>query len=75
MSRGIDQAEAVQAWDDIANAPLRAVTEKVWVSGGVMHVKITSSTWRQELHLEASAWCEKVNSHVGKKVIRSIEFR
>ncbi len=75
MSRGINEAEAVQAWNEIANPPLQAVTERVWVRGGVMHVKITNSTWRQELHFESKGWCDKVNEKVGKKVITSIEFR
>ncbi len=75
MSRGIDEARAIEAWDAVINQPLRAVTEKVWVRNGVMHVKITNSTWRAELHLERNAWKDKVNASVGKKVIRSIEFR
>lgn len=75
LTRGIDEARAIEAWDEVANQPLRAVTEKVWVSNGTMHVKITSSTWRAELHMEKVAWRDKINRHVGKKVIRSIEFR
>lgn len=75
LTRGIDEARAIEAWDEVVNQPLRAVTEKVWVSNGVMHVKITSSTWRAELQFEKTAWCEKINRHIGKKVIRSIQFR
>ncbi|NND70906.1 MAG: DUF721 domain-containing protein [Rhodothermales bacterium] len=75
ISRRLDETRAVEAWDAIINQPLRAVTEKVWVRNGTMFVKITNSTWRHELHLEQQAWCDRINGHLGKKVVKSIEFR
>ena len=75
ITRRINEARAVEAWDEIVNQPLRAVTERVWIHSGTMYVKISSSTWRHELHLERQAWCDRINNHLGKKVISSIEFR
>ena len=75
ITRRIDEARAVEAWNEIVNQPLRAVTEKVWIHSGTMYVKISNSTWRHELHLESKAWCDRVNNHLGRKVIKAIEFR
>lgn len=70
-----DEVKAVQAWKRLAGKPIGAVTTNVMVRGGRLYVELSSSAWRQELHLERRAWCERLNRKLGKQVIEEIVFR
>ncbi|MEM1041099.1 MAG: DUF721 domain-containing protein [Bacteroidota bacterium] len=71
----IDAVRAVEAWATLAGPQINGVTEKAWVKGGALFVKIRSAPWRHQLHLQRRPWCERLNAELGSEVIREIVFR
>lgn len=71
----IDEVRAVEAWAYIAGPQINRVTERVWVSKRKLHVQLTSSAWRQQLHMQRDDWCRRVNDELGSAVIDVVVFQ
>ena len=71
----LEAARVVEAWGEVAGSPIASVTERVWMAGDVLHVKVRSATWRQELFLRRGEWCERLNGHLGGAYVKEIVFR
>lgn len=69
------ESEVVDAWFEISGPAVSAITESIWVSSGRLFVKVSSPTWRHELNLQRDEWRDRLNDHVGSRVIREIVFR
>jgi len=75
IERSLDEARMVEAWADLAGPAIIAVTHSVWVRRGKLFVKVTSATWRQELHLQREDWRRRINAHVGADLVKEVVFR
>ena len=75
IRRQLDEARMVEAWADLAGAQILSVTDSVWVRRGRLFVKLTSSPWRQELHLQREDWRRRLNEHLGAELVKAIVFR
>ena len=71
----IDAARAVEAWAHLAGPQINALTDRVWVNGGRLFVKVRSAPWRHQLHLQREAWRARLNEDLGREVVREIVFR
>lgn len=71
----INEARVIETWASLAGEQINGVTESAWVRGTTLYVKIRSAAWRQELHLRRRDWCERLNEHLGEKLIDEIVFR
>ncbi|MDZ4701339.1 MAG: DUF721 domain-containing protein [Rhodothermales bacterium] len=71
----LDDARIVDAWREIAGAPIDAVTGRVWVNKGILYVTVTSAPWRQELFLHRNAWRRRLNDRLGTALVQEIVFR
>jgi hypothetical protein len=40
-----------------------------------LFVKVSSASWRYELHMQRREWCKRVNDQLGKKLIDEVIFR
>ncbi|MDX1739820.1 MAG: DUF721 domain-containing protein [Rhodothermales bacterium] len=69
------EEKAVEAWAELAGPSIIAVTDSVRMKSGRMIVKITSPTWRYELHLQREEWRDRVNDYVGEEIVREMVFR
>ncbi len=75
IRRKLDETRAIEAWSQIAGATINEVTVSVWVERKKLLVKISSSVWRQELHLQRRAWLKRLNEQAGANVVQEIVFR
>ncbi len=75
IGRKLDEARAIEAWAELAGPAIIAVTDSVWLRSGTLFVKVTSPTWRHELHLQRVEWRDRINEYVGTDVVREIVFR
>lgn len=75
LQEKLDETNVIEAWAEIAGPQINAVTESAWLKKGQLYVKITSATWRHELHLSRRSWCERLNKRLGKSVVDEILFR
>ncbi|GIV58734.1 MAG: DUF721 domain-containing protein [Bacteroidetes bacterium] len=75
IQRQLDEARTIEAWAYIAGPHINAVTEKVWVRGDQLFVKVTRAAWRHELHHARKRWRDRLNQHLGAPLVREIIFR
>ncbi len=75
LRTGLNEAEAVEVWHDLVGPRIGKVTEKVWTRRGKLYVKLTSATWRQELHMHRAQWRDRLNETLGRKIIHEIVFQ
>lgn len=75
MRDKIDEARVVESWAQVAGQRVNGVTESVWMKGSTLFVKISSAAWRQELHMNRSAWKQRLNDQLGREVVKEIMFR
>ena len=71
----LDEAAVVQTWIALAGADVGAFTDGVWLQGSTLFVRIASPGLRQDLHMERSAWCARLNERLGRPLIEKIIFR
>lgn len=75
IKQKLDEAKAIEAWYQIAGPTINEVTDSVWVERKKLLVKVSSSVWRQELHLQRAAWLKRLNEAAGSNVVHEIVFR
>ncbi len=64
--------KALDSWEELMGAPVARNTEKVWVEKGVLYVKVSHPTWRQELNLQRQKIAERMNEAMGKPLVREV---
>jgi predicted nucleic acid-binding Zn ribbon protein len=71
----MDEARVIETWAAVAGPDVNGVTESVWMNGATLYVKITSATWRQELHMNRGRWRERLNDELDAELVDEIVFR
>ncbi len=74
LRKKIDEARIIEAWAALAGATINGVTDKAWVKGGRLYIRITSAAWRHELHLRRQAWRTRLNHQLGDELVQEIVF-
>ena len=74
IDNAIAQNQALNVWNEIVGDIVAKNTEPDRVEHGVIIVKVSSPTWRQELYFQKKEIIKKINNKIGKNVIRDIRF-
>lgn len=74
IDNAIAQTNALNIWDDVVGATVAKNSTPEKVEHGVIIVKVSTPTWRQELYFQKKEIIDKINAKIGKKVIRDIRF-
>jgi len=74
IDNAIAQNNALNIWNEIVGDTVAKNTEPDRVEHGVIIVKVSSPTWRQELYFQKKEIIQKINNKIGKNVIRDIRF-
>ncbi len=74
IDNAIAQNKALNNWNEIVGDRVARNTQPDRVEHGVIIVKVSSSTWRQELYFQKKEILQKINNTIGKNVIRDIRF-
>ena len=71
IDNAISQNNAINIWQEVVGEAVakNAVADRV--EHGVVIVKVSSPTWRQELFFQKDEIIKKLNNKIGKKVIRN----
>lgn len=74
IDNAISQNNALNIWQEVVGDVVaqNAVADRV--EHGVVIVKVSSATWRQELFFKKDDIIRKLNNKIGKNVIRDIRF-
>ena len=68
----LDEVNIITQWDKVLGPSLAKYTDELFVSKGVLHIRLNSSTLRQELTYRKSELIKELNDSVGKEVITDI---
>ncbi len=74
IDNAIAQTNALNIWSDVVGATVSKNSTPEKVEHGVIIVKVSTPTWRQELYFQKKEIIDKINAKIGKKVIRDIRF-
>lgn len=74
IDNAIAQNNALNIWNDVVGETVAKNAIPDRVEHGVLIVKVSSPTWRQELYFQKDEIIKKLNNKIGKKVIRDIRF-
>ena len=74
IENAIAQNNVLNIWNEIVGEKVAKNTEPDRVEHGVIVVKVSSPTWRQELYFQKKEIIKKLNNKIGKNVIRDIRF-
>jgi len=74
IENAIAQNNALNLWGEIVGEKVAKNTEPDRVEYGVIIVKVSSPTWRQELYFQKNEIIKKINNKIGKNVIKDIRF-
>ena len=74
IENAIAQNNALNIWGETVGEKVAKNTEPDRVEHGVMIIKVSSPTWRQELYFQKNEIIKKINNKIGKNVIRDIRF-
>lgn len=71
----MDAARAVESWPKLAGPTIADVTESVWMRNGRLHIKLRSSAWRHQLHMQREGWRKRINEHLGREAVDEVLFK
>ena len=74
LERGLAELHAVNAVHQLLGNLGRQYIRKVALKDGVLFVHLTSAALRQELYLSRTAFIHKINTMIGKEVVRELRL-
>ena len=72
---GLDGARARQAWKDIMGEAVDKCTLHLDFNKGELVVKLSSAILRNELFMNRRQLIERLNTHIGRPIVKSIYFK
>ena len=70
----LDQENAVVLWGVVVGDVVSEVTKAEKVEAGTLVVRVETSVWRQELHMQKKEIINKINKKIGTNAIKEIRF-
>lgn len=74
IENGILQQKALEIWGDVVGSKIAKNTSPDGVEHGILRVKTSNSVWRHELVSRRKTIIDKLNTSLGKNVIKEIRF-
>jgi len=74
LEKGVTQQQAIIIWNDIVGDAVGKNTEPESVEHGIITVKVSNPTWRQELQFKKKEIIGKLNKELEQNIIKDILF-
>lgn len=74
LAKGVAQNTAISLWPEIVGTAVAENTQAESVEHGVLKIKTSTPTWRQELQFQKNEIISKLNEQIGKNTIKDIKF-
>ena len=68
------QTRLIDSWEEIAGKGVARYTSEKFIRNQTLHVKITSPALRSELSMMRTELVNRLNQHVGSRIITDIRF-
>jgi predicted nucleic acid-binding Zn ribbon protein len=75
LDKKVKQYEVLDVWKEIVGEQIAQVTTADYFSGGKLFIRVSRSTWRNELTFLKQQLIEKVNTAMGEEIVHDIIFR
>jgi hypothetical protein len=70
-----NEKEIIKVWQELTGDLINKLTKRIYVYDKVLFVYVNAPALRSELMMIRTSLCEKINSHFGKTVLKSIEIK
>jgi len=74
IDKAVKQFSAIDIWPATVGKTIAKNTEATDMRHGVLIVKVSNSTWRQELLFKKEEILKKLNNTIGNNLIKDIRF-
>ena len=71
----LDEVKIIKGWGDVVGPFIAQYTRDLYIKEGVLFVKITSDSLRNELSYSKSVLLKNLNNLVGREALTDIVFR
>lgn len=72
---GLDGARARAAWKETMGEAVDKCTMALYFANGTLHVKLSSAVLRNELFMNRRTLIDRLNTHIGRPIIKNIYFK
>ncbi len=62
-------------WEEIVGSEINKKSRPDKLTGGILFVSVINFTWANELSYMSEQLKEKINSYIGRKIVKSIRFK
>ncbi|MCP4457145.1 MAG: DUF721 domain-containing protein [Cytophagales bacterium] len=74
LDEKFDQQQLIQSWERIMGRTVKARTTKMYFRDGTLFVELSSAALKQELNNSRQLILERIEEHLGKKVMADVRF-
>ena len=74
LQKGMDQMAVKEAWEMVMGKGVMSYTESIYLKNNTLYVKLTSSTWREELGYGKNKIVKMLNNSLNNALIKSIRL-
>ena len=74
IDKKFEQSDLISSWPEIVGNLIASKTTKLFIKDKTLFVELSSSALKQELIMSKSVIMEKIEEHMGQKVVNSIAF-
>ena len=74
LEKGVKQNSALIIWGSVVGLEISKNTKPDKVELGILTIKATNATWRQELFFKNKEIIKKLNTRLGENTIKEIRY-
>jgi predicted nucleic acid-binding Zn ribbon protein len=75
IDRKLKEVNLVSQWESMMGRTVSVRTDKIYIRNRILYIHVTSSVLKSELMMMRQEIVDKLNEHVGEKLIESIVIR
>ena len=75
LGKKVKQYEVLDVWSEVVGEQIAQVTTADFFSGGKLFIRVSRSTWRNELTFLKQQLIQKINTAMGEEIVHDIIFR
>ena len=72
LSTGVAEARAEAAWAKVVGESTAALTQKIYIRNGTLHVFVSSAVVRSEIIMNRKRIAAAINREVGMNIVKSM---
>ncbi len=69
------EIDVVDAWEKVMGPLIKSKTNEAWVKDRVLHVRLESSTLREELSYGKPQIIKNINDHIGQEFLNDVVLK